>query len=394
MSQPKVAVVLSGAAARGAFQAGALAHLMPALRAQGITPKIVLGTSAGSINTALWGSFAHLDPVAAGDAVMDVWRSMDRPDVMKHPALTLATGFAKLLPGAFIGKGPGLAGLMDASPLRATAAKRFDAGQLARNVRDGIIETVGVTATRVPASNTPIASGRTVMFVDSAHHEAHKVADVTRAVDAAPTQIRAEHVLASCAIPVAFPAVWVQGPSAYRGYYADGGIRLNAPLRPAVALGADKIIVIAANATEHTPSPNPARSRDAWPDIADAIAMTLHTVLADRMIDDLNDLRARNQWVAEGFMKYRHIEYMPVSPAPGELALLAESVLKSKRNQWWKVLADSDGYAMERVLRGLGDGIGQVEILSYLFFDDEYFAAQMRLGADAAKAALARGWLS
>ena len=49
----KVAIVLSGAGARGAFQAGVLATLLPALADAGTIPSILLGTSAGGINAAL-----------------------------------------------------------------------------------------------------------------------------------------------------------------------------------------------------------------------------------------------------------------------------------------------------------------------------------------------------
>jgi predicted acylesterase/phospholipase RssA len=52
----------------------------------------------------------------------------------------------------------------------------------------------------------------------------------------------AEHVLASSAIPVAFPPVQVMEPEHAEGWYADGGIRLNTPLHPAVGLGATKIL--------------------------------------------------------------------------------------------------------------------------------------------------------
>ena len=50
---PTVAVVLTGAAARGAFQAGALATIVPELEKRGLRPSIYLWASAGAINAAL-----------------------------------------------------------------------------------------------------------------------------------------------------------------------------------------------------------------------------------------------------------------------------------------------------------------------------------------------------
>jgi hypothetical protein len=47
---------------------------------------------------------------------------------------------------------------------------------------------------------------------------------------------------------------------------------------------------------------------------------------------------------------------------------------------------------MQRVLRGLGDGPGAMELLSYAYFDREYFRRQIDLGRQAAEAALAAGW--
>jgi NTE family protein len=170
-------------------------------------------------------------------------------------------------------------------------------------------------------------------------------------------------------------------------------VRLNAPLRPAVALGADHLVVIAAHATRY-PVATPQEPGER-PDIADAAAMTLHSVLADRVIEDLHDLRTRNRWLASGTApaggerEYHHVNAMEVSPTPGALAELAAEVLHSKGRAWWR---ETDSLALGRLLRGVGDGPGQQELLSYMFFDDEYFSRQMEIGQSVAREALARGW--
>ncbi len=171
-------------------------------------------------------------------------------------------------------------------------------------------------------------------------------------------------------------------------------MRLNAPLRPAVALGADHLVLIAAHATAYpTQAPaEPGRN----PDLADAAAMTLHSILADRVIEDLQELRTRNRWLEQGAAprsrtgrEYHQVRVMDVSPAPGTLAQLAADVLRSKGRTWWR---ETDSLALGRLLRGVGAGPGQQELLSYTFFDDEYFARQIALGQQAADRALARGW--
>ena len=53
------------------------------------------------------------------------------------------------------------------------------------------------------------------------------------------TRLTVEHVMASSALPFIFPAVDVDGH-----WYGDGGIRLTAPLSPAVHLGATRIIAV------------------------------------------------------------------------------------------------------------------------------------------------------
>lgn len=405
MSQPTVAIVLTGAAARGAFQAGALSRIAPALERQGLRPSIYLGTSAGAINAALWGSYAHLPAEVAAERVLALWRSMDRKNVYTHPALSLIRDGLRILPGSLLGVGNGLDSLLDTRPLAQTAQESLDTDQIAANVASGAVDAVGVAATRIPPATgklpTPgdpmdrwhISHTHSVVFLDTTL-DASAVADPDRAVRVAPTTIEAAHVLASAAIPVAFPAVEVQSPADYAGWYVDGGVRLNAPLRPAVALGADHLVVIAAHATRY-PARTPHLPGDK-PDLADSAAMTLHSILADRVIEDLKALRTRNRWLSQGITptsesgrEYHHVALLEISPKPGSLAQLATDVLRSKGRNWWR---ESDSLALGRLLRGVGAGPGQQELLSYTFFDDEYFSAQIELGIAAADTALAGDW--
>jgi NTE family protein len=60
---------------------------------------------------------------------------------------------------------------------------------------------------------------------------------VRRGIDYVPTEVKGEHVRASAAIPVALPAAEVGEPEQARGWYFDGGTRLNTPIKPALKEG-------------------------------------------------------------------------------------------------------------------------------------------------------------
>lgn len=401
-TEPKrVAIVLTGAAARGAFQAGALAFLLPALRAQGVTPTVAIGTSAGAINATMWASLAHLPVDHGAEKLLEVWRETDSDDIFTHPLLSLPSTVWNLLRSS-VGLGGGVESLLDTSVLLETAKQALDVDRMAANVADGTVEAVGVVATRMPSSAPPaaISSGRSVVFLDTTL-DATAVDDPARAVDLAPTPIGVEHVIASSAIPMAFPAVWLDEPAGVRGWYSDGGTRLNAPLRPAVQLGADGIIVVAAHAVRYGTSPGPEPLDAPSPDVVDAAAHVLHAVLADRMVEDLADLRWKNAMCKASDeplpdrcgRPMRRVPYLAVAPEPGQLAAVADEVLREKYGAWpWRWLDDSGTWLIGRLLRSAGDGPGRAELLSYLAFETEYFAEQISLGAQAAKAALAAGW--
>ncbi len=400
--QETVAVVLSGAAARGAFQAGALAHLIPALEEQGLRPRIWLGTSAGAINAALWGSSLHLGAAAAAVEVSGVWSRMNDDDVFRpllpFSALRTAAQFAL---GAVFERGTGTTSLVDTSPLARTAHERFDAGQLHQNVADGVLDAVGVVGTRVPVDGdgaiVGASSGRSVLFLEEAAPSEYP-GDPKRGLDVMRGDLAAEHVLASCAIPVGFPAVRVEQPAQAAAWYLDGGVRLNAPLQPAVALGADRILLVSATTLSWQPPPDPIPVGE-QPDMADAGAQLLTAALADRMAEDLLSLRRVNHLVEQasgrltsmGGREYRRVPVMAVAPRPAVLGDLAVRIWQEKADALgW--LRETDNWLIGRGIRGLGDDVGRRELLSYLFFDEDYFIASMQAGRDAAVTALAAGW--
>ena len=403
-SEPKVAVVLSGAGARGAFQAGALAELVPALERQGLRPTIWLGTSAGSINAALWGSLAHHSSEVAAEEVLDLWRRMSHEDVYEPLPLSFPITVAQYAAGALLCLGTGTTSLLDTTPLRVTAEQELHPQQLAANVEAGRLDAVGVVATRMPtdADNTVpgAASGRSVLFLHE-HCAGTYAGDRDRALDVVRTPVDDVHVVASSAIPVAFPPVEVTEPEEAAGWYVDGGVRLNTPLHPAVGLGATKIVVVSATSTTYSAPPLPT-TPGSTPDVADAAAQVLNAALGDRTTEDLLQLRRRNSLVEQVSRKgvelvsssqrvYKAIDVMEVSPPPGEMGRIAADLYARETRGLGKI-TEMDNWLIGQAIRGAGDGVGRRELLSYLFFDEEYFAAGIELGRRTATEALARGW--
>lgn len=407
-SDDTVAVVLSGAAARGAFQAGALAELIPALEREGLSPSIWLGTSAGSINAALWGAALHRGAAVAAQEVLDVWTQMSDDDVFR-PLLPISAlvSAAQYATGAVLERGPGMTSLLDTTPLQRTAQEVLATGQLAANIADGVLAAVGVTATRMPADSEATvagaASGRSVLFLDE-HDPGTYAGDPSRALDVVRGPIAAGHVVASSAIPVAFPPVRITDPGPAAAWYVDGGVRLNTPLHPAVGLGASRIVLVSATATTYGPAPLPGPPGPT-PDIDDAAAQVLHAVLADRTTEDLALLLRTNRMIAQanasgghdvlrssGGHPYRPIEVMPVAPPPDEMGRIAADIHRRRTHPLgW--LRETDNWLLGRLIRGGGDSVGRRELLSYLFFDEEYFQAGIELGRRTAAQALRTGWL-
>ncbi len=232
-SGSKAALVLPGGGARAAYQAGALRGLgkvFPDLHFPFIT-----GVSAGAINA----TFLAAHPGSFREAAADlaaIWESIEFEDVFRIDVPCLARNALQWLTRLALGGSklsPEVRGLLDTTPLR-----RLMETQLQAN--DGRIEGIGrnIDSGRLRALalfTVNYGTGQTVIWVEGSKVEAWERPS-RRSVS---TQLTVEHVMASSALPLVFPAVELAG-----GWYGDGGIRLAAPFSPALHLGADRLLAV------------------------------------------------------------------------------------------------------------------------------------------------------
>ena len=214
-----IALVLQGGGALGAYQVGVYQGLHEA----GIVPNWIAGISIGAFNTAL---IAGNPPERRMDALRDFWETISQPYLL--PATTLGqearlSGIGKdarawldaweawravvegqrgfYQPRSWFGEdpftapGPTHASWYTTQPMIETLERMVDFDRL----NDGGI--------RVSVGAVDVASGNLEYF-DNAH-----------------MRLDARHILASGALPPAFPAVEIDGR-----YFWDGGLVSNTPL--------------------------------------------------------------------------------------------------------------------------------------------------------------------
>ncbi len=238
--KPKRAIVLSGGGARGAYEAGVLRFLLDEFpRRSGLSPDfdIVCGTSVGAIHACFLAATMHLGPERA-ERLLEVWETLRVDEVFQFSASDVITwprkllGLRKVAAQLRAGSRPDrLYGLLDTKPLEKLVVDAIPWPRIRRNLQEERLDAVCVAATQ-------IATGRAVVFVERKERALPPWADQPN-IRMQSIRLKPIHSLASAAIPLLFPAVRVGGR-----YYADGGLRLNTPMAPAVRLGANRILVI------------------------------------------------------------------------------------------------------------------------------------------------------
>ena len=236
---------MTGGGARGAYQVGVLQAVSSILHEAGWAPDrnpydIICGTSAGAINaTAL---ACHADNFGEGlEKLVQVWEHFTVEQVYRADSLGVMRSGAKWLSLLSFGwllrkwHAHPPSSLLDNTPLVTLLNRMLNFPRLDAALAGGSLHALAVTASSYTA-------GQHITFYQT---EADIEPWIRMQRIAMRSQIGLEHLLASSAIPLIFPAtpIYCDGR---REYFGDGAMRQLAPISPAIHLGAEKVLVIGA----------------------------------------------------------------------------------------------------------------------------------------------------
>jgi len=356
----ELAITLGGGGARAAYQAGVLRSL--ARRFPDLTPPILTGVSAGAINVAHLAN--HTSPFSDKvDDLVRLWSSLDTTKVFATHPLTLVR--RAVLDGLRLSLGswprnPPLQGLLDTTPLR-----RFLHGAL--GAEDGALRGVAenLAAERLKAvalTATSYTTGQTLTFFAGRGIEAWE-RPLRRSVEA---ELTVEHVMASAALPIFFPAIKVGD-----AWHGDGGIRLTAPLAPALHLGAGRILTVSTHyRSTHAEADRPAF--EGPPSLAQVMGILYNAIFLDHLDHDALQLARINRILGalppEGRMGLREVKLLVLRPSRD---------LDEMANEFEPRLP----WMFRYLTRRLGTRRASTQhLLSTVLFQSDYLGALIELG--------------
>jgi NTE family protein len=201
----QIVLVFQGGGALGAYQAG----VYQALHEAAVEPDWIIGTSIGAINAAL---IAGNQPENRLDRLEEFWRRMCRKDVgmpWTWRGLTDTTSYWSILLA-------GIPGFFEPNPLAFLGA-HYPLG----HDKAGFYSTAPLEKTLTELVDFKLIERCTPRLTVGA---AHVRSSEMRYFDSRESAITARHIMASGALPPAFPAVRIDGE-----LYWDGGILSNTP---------------------------------------------------------------------------------------------------------------------------------------------------------------------
>ena len=277
-------LAMTGGGARAAYQVGVLRYICK--KFDGFHPPIITGVSAGAVNAAhlaaYQGSFNE-----AIDQLAELWLELTTEKVFRTDSGYFLANFFRWGLGFILGgshMGPRKRSLLDSDPLRQYLVKKLasSAGEpingIQENIDQGTLRALGITSTNY-------GTGKAITWVQGPEGE-HWERPRRRSE---PANITIQHVMASAALPLVFPAVKLDD-----GWHGDGGIRSIAPLSPIMHLGAERILAISTRFRGGQVTPDESVITEYAP-VAQIIGILLDAIFLDLLDYDAANMSRINE---------------------------------------------------------------------------------------------------
>jgi len=263
--------------------------------------------------------------------------------------------------------------LLDNSPLRALLKQVVPFDRLERNISNGYLHALSVTA-------SSYQTGNSVSF-----YQGHpSINDWHRSKrESIRGSLNYDHLMASSALPLVFPAVEVR-----QSFYGDGSIHQLSPLSTPIHLGANKILCIGLD----SPHDQPKHAMIKHPSASSIAGHLLDSVFSDTLDSDIERAQRINATIDKldpatlKQLNLRKVETLLINPSidinrlahehfddiPWAIRLLLGSIgiTKNSESSIVSYLLFEQSYCKKLIEAGFKDGMAHKEqLISFLNID-------------------------